>query len=294
MAQNWWDQDETIAAPSQPGLGRPVIQRHPQAPPRAPEQVRSDVVSSDRTAALTPLEVRKAAADAIKAELDARDAASASQARIPPELKVVQQQLQTDHVLREIGRAHQELDKGYAAGNTWGSGVFQKVPILGQHSANLAATLSGLKGGVINDTVMALKAQSATGASGYGSLSEQEADRLAAAVAALYQTQDPPALKNALGELDLHYRSALALLNKEDPRKPTVARKYGINLPETADFNRRVAGMIDSGADLQTVRQEYLKSGRPFPAESARHILNAIKRRQGNAPKGWTIQVEGE
>jgi len=170
-----------------------------------------------------------------KAALEIRKAQS-EQAQAPDPMSAkIARDLQTDNVLGNIQTARDQVNQGYDTGNVFGSSAFQYVPLLGQNSSNLAATLSGVKGSIINDTISALKASSANGASGYGSLTETEADRLAASVAALQQTQDRDSLLRNLAQVDLHYRNAKALLNNEDPRDPNVAKKYGImvDLPGT-------------------------------------------------------------
>lgn len=183
-------------------------------------------------------DAERAAAEAIKAQAEA-SAAQKEQAAAPnPENARIQRSLQTDSVLQSINTAREQIGRGWATGNFFGTGGWQSVPGAGQNSANLAATLSGLQGSIINDTLAALKAASANGASGYGSLTESEAQRLSAAVGALQQSQDADALKANLAKVERHYRNALALLNNEDPRIPEVAAKYGIvDAPPQRDDN---------------------------------------------------------
>lgn len=192
-------------------------------------------------------EARKAEADAdlarMKAEEAARDAAKADSPQ-----SIARKDLQTDSVIDRINKARVQLQKGLTSGNFYGSKVFQNVPVLGQDSANLEATLTGLKGGVINDMLSELKALSPSGASGYGSFTETEADRLAASVAALSQTQEPAALLDELNRLERHYRNGRALLNGEDPRLPEVSKRYGVDrVGQPPNSTDKTQGFTDTG-----------------------------------------------
>lgn len=151
---------------------------------------------------------------------------------VPEPVKQARNELKTDSVIEAIETARGQINEGWSTGNFAGTAAFGGLPIIGQNSSNLAATLRGLTGSIINDTIGELKALSPSGASGYGSLTEQEARRLAAAVGALDQTQDETALRNNLARVERHYRNLLALKNNEDPRDPEVAKRYGIVLPD--------------------------------------------------------------
>lgn len=163
----------------------------------------------------------------------------------PPEVKAARNELKTDSVIEAIDTARGQITKGWSTGNFTGTPTFGALPFVGQNSSNLAATLRGLTGSIINDTIGELKALSPSGASGYGSLTEQEARRLAAAVGALDQTQDEEALRNNLARVERHYRNLLALKNNEDPRDPEVAKRYGIVLPDQKP--RGIVGMEGPG-----------------------------------------------
>lgn len=205
--------------------------------------------------------------------------------------KVITEDMNADHVIRSIKTARSQIGEGYDTGNVFGSKTFQKVPYLGQNSANLSATLSGLQGSVINDTIAQLKALSATGASGYGSLSETEAERLAAATAALQQTQDEASLNRNLDELEQHYRAARAILAGEDPRNPDVAAKYGMKplgggVPFTSDQQRQIIEYLPhakSADDLmQFARRISEGDGSPATIGNAQQVFDYIQ--QGGNP----------
>lgn len=182
----------------------------------------------ERQAALLPYDAQKAQAEAIIAQQRAQAAAKEQALAPKPETALIQSALQTDNVIGLLNTARQQIGQGYSTGNVMGSKAFQHLPFVGQKATNLAGTLNGISGNVINDTLKQLKAASASGASGMGALSDKEGDRLAAAVASLSQEQDEPTLLRNLSLVETHYRNALALLNNEDPRIPGVQAKYGI------------------------------------------------------------------
>lgn len=264
-----------------------------------------------------------AEATAEKARADAA-AARASAAQTSEEVsseqekegrKLIQRALQTDSVIEAINIARDQIGEGWATGNFFGGDLWQGVPALGQGSANLNATLSGLQGSIINDTIAQLKELSASGASGYGSLTETEANRLAAAVGALQQTQDAEALRTNLARVEKHYRNALALLNGEDPRNPEVAERYGVVAAEGGDdapsdrqltsegkferdpalagANSTVRRMILEGASTDDIRS-YLDRLRPGYGAQVQNIEQAVNyvRQNPNDERGFNVDVE--
>lgn len=292
------------AAPSQ--QPKPITIGTPD--PRIPLETAKAGNDLARSAATLPYEgakaaadARKAAADATKAEMDAA-ASAKEQANAPrPETARIQSALQTDNVLSLLNTARQQIGKGWSTGNVAGTGAFQSIPFVGQNSTNLSGTLEGIQGNVINDTLKQLKAASANGASGYGSLTETEAQRLAAAVASLKQSQDTPTLLNNLATVERHYRSALALLNNEDPRDDAVAQKYGIIPagdgaqtpqnqgmgavtsegryeadPARAGVNAQVAKMIRSGKSAPEIKS-YLNRVSPGLGDRAAQIDQSVQ-----------------
>lgn len=253
----------------------------------------------------------KAVADAAKAQADAAAAVKEQAAAPDPGIARVQAALKTDSVLEALNTARSQIGEGWATGNVAGTGFFQGIPFVGQNSANLAASISGIQGSIINDTLAQLKAASANGASGYGSLTESEAQRLAAAVGALQQSQDEKSLLANLARVEKHYRNSLALLNGEDPREPTVAEKYGIPAtdgdedkaltsegkfeadPGLAGANATIRKMILQGASASDVR-DYLNRLRPGMGDQLHDIDRAVDYIRQNPGKsdGFTVDVE--
>lgn len=200
---------------------------------RASAEAQKAIAEARTAADRVRAELIRAQADAEKATADATRT-NAETAALPtpatPEVKAARNVLATDSIIDKISTARRQINDGWSTGNFAGDEFFQGIPWVGQNSADLAATLEGITGSLINDTLKEFRAQSATGASGFGSLTEREAQRLAAAVASVRQTQSPDALRASLATIEKHYRNLMALKNNEDPTNPDVAAKYGIAL----------------------------------------------------------------
>lgn len=270
---------------------------------------------AQRQAVLLPADARKAEADARAAELRTQ-AAEKEQALAPrPETARAQNALQTDNVIDLINTARSQVGKGWATGNVAGTKTFRAIPFVGQNATNLAATLTGLGGNVIKDVLAQLKAASATGASGFGALSEREGQLLQSSVASLQQEQDDESLLRNLATVEKHYRNAQALLNNEDPRLPEVEEKYGIvgsddrkaaalpvggelstagkfeDDPGLRGTNATVSDMIRKGASESDVRG-YLNSLSPGLGDGANDVGAAISYNRQNPDKPVQVDIE--
>jgi len=97
-----------------------------------------------------------------------------------------------DQVLGKVGPDGKPLVNKLEGveGNFGLRGVIPNLP--GSDAANAAATLDRLDAKSFIDSLGAMKAQSATGASGLGSATEREGDKVQAAAAALKRSQDYP------------------------------------------------------------------------------------------------------
>lgn len=223
--------------------------------PKSDTTQRKEGADADRAryeAEIAAAEARTAAAraqaDLAKAQADAAAAGAnatkttAETAALPtpatPEVKAARNSLATDSIIEKLNTARRQIGDGWSTGNFAGGEFFQGIPWAGQNSSDLAATLEGITGSLINDTLKEFRAQSATGASGFGSLTEREAQRLAAAVASVRQTQSQDSLLANLATIERHYRNLMALKNNEDPTNPEVAARYGIA------FERRPEGIV--------------------------------------------------
>ena len=198
---------------------------------RASAEAQKAIAEAQTAADRARAELIRAQADASKATADATKT-NVETAALPtpatPEVKAARNSLATDAIIEKLGTARRQIGDGWATGNVAGTGFFQGIPFAGQNSSDLAATLEGITGSLINDTLKEFRAQSATGASGFGSLTEREAQRLAAAVASMRQTQSEESLLANLATVEKHYRTLMALKNNEDPTNPEVAQRYGL------------------------------------------------------------------
>ena len=265
--------------------------------------------------ATLPSEVAKAEADARKAQIEA-DRAAAEAAKAPrPETNLIQQELKTSALMQALNTARQQIGGGWSTGNLAGTKGFQGIPFAGQNSTNLDATLSGLKGSILTDTLATMKAQSATGASGMGSLTEKEGERLAASIGALQQAQDADSLMRNLAKVETHYRNMLALSKGEDPRRPEVAARYGIISdedraaaakqgngqvtsagnegvdPAMIGANNAVKRMVRNGASAQEVR-DYLNAVKPGIGDAVQGLEETINYNRQNPDKPVGVDIE--
>jgi hypothetical protein len=319
---NWWEKGKPVGQQQGGIISDPNAEREQARDDQSlgldAERVRIAREAESRQRATLPADVRRAEAEAVKSEAQAA-AAVKEQALAPkPETARIQQAIKTSALLDALNTARSQIGQGWATGNFAGTGTFQGVPGVGQNSTNLAATISGLQGSIINDTLAQLKAQSASGASGYGSLTESEAQRLAAAVGALQQTQDKESLLRNLARVEKHYRNALALSYGEDPRIPEVAQKYGIVEsddkavpganppsgggqvtsegttgvdPALKGLNATVARMVRDGKDARQIR-DYLNAVRPGMGDAAQDVESVVAYGRQNPDKPALVDLE--
>lgn len=323
MAQNWWDDyPDAPVAQTQPVAPRPVPSRASIPLTRGDpslqlqrQKLEQDINLRQATA---DADRRKAEADARKAEADAalagtksvdvsKDAQKAERGRIA-------QLLSADSALDSVNTARRQAMARATTGNFFGGGGWKNAPFIGQNAADLNATLEGLRGGIINNVVTQLKEFSASGSSGYGALTEKEAERLAGSVAALNQEQSREELLKALAKVEFHYRNAQALLNNEDPRDERVQEKYGIvdpyvegpkppsgrqdlaageatRDPALAGVNRKIADMIKSGRSESEIR-DYLNVVRPSLGDRVENLGANIAWSRANPNATPSINIE--
>lgn len=219
---------------------------------RASAEAQKAIAEAQTAADRARAELIRAQADASKATADAAKT-NIETAALPtpatPEIKAARNSLATDAIINKLATARRQIGEGWATGNVAGTGLFQSIPFAGQNSSDLAATLEGITGSLINDTLKEFRSQSATGASGFGSLTEREAGRLAAAVASMRQTQSEESLLANLATVEKHYRTLMALKNNENPENPEVAERYGLiaSAPATPQSPDGGTGMTGAG-----------------------------------------------
>lgn len=183
--------------------------------------------AENRQQATLPYDVRKAAADATKAEIETQ---KVKEAAIEPWRKAAMDVMSSGEILKTIQDARGLINAGGSAG---GWTRVSRIPVLGgivepQGVVDLRARLGTLASKTTLDKLAELKTLSSTGASGLGALSEKEAEFLRDSISSLDQGQSPAQLLDSLAQIELHYRRLQALSNNEDYRDPAIAKKYGI------------------------------------------------------------------
>lgn len=123
-------------------------------------------------------------------------------------------------LLSGVRRARKHVATGWATGQ-WGK-LAELAPGGGTPRDDFVASLDTIQGGVIMEKLAALKAASATGASGLGALSEREGARLAASVAALDPRMSAEELERSFRTIERHALSLAAIREGKDVQDPAV------------------------------------------------------------------------
>jgi hypothetical protein len=158
------------------------------------------------------------------------------------------------------------------------------------------------------ETLKAMKAQSKTGASGFGALSEKELKILEGDMGLLLPNMSPMAMQRALSNVETHYKKARAYMNNEDANSPEVMRKYSIPTLATdprkgkqeltsdkavdaksalyKGLNGIVGSMVSEGADASQIRS-YLDTVQPglgAKAKNVEEVVSYVKSNPGATP----------
>lgn len=178
-------------------------------------------------AATTEAQIREAKAKADKAVLDAQAAASEQASKPDPSQAKQIRGLQLDEVLRAIDGARRQV-------SPWSTGLGGQIlqPIGGTQARDLSGDISTIGSALTVDKLQQMKAQSQTGASGMGALSEKEGALLRDSVASLDQAQSEGKVKQSLDAIELHYRRLRAIQDGQNPDDPQVQKAYGIPTPD--------------------------------------------------------------
>lgn len=120
------------------------------------------------------------------------------------------------------------------------TGIVGKVAaeIPGTTRKDLEGYIDTLQANLTFDNLKAMKAQSATGASGLGQVSEREGRLLAAKVASLDADQKPETLRSNLDAIERHYSNFLSMLDGELPEgysEEAQAETVQVSSPEQAE-----------------------------------------------------------
>jgi hypothetical protein len=170
----------------------------------------------------TPQTPAQAAKDELEVEKLRRDLAKTPET--DPALAQSIKGLGLDEWLTNVTRARKQIDTGFATG-VLGSlaGHFPGTP-----RKDFLGALEGIKGASILEKLQALREQSKTGASGMGSLTEQEGERLANSIASLSPDMSADELKTSLDIVERHAKALKAIGEGKNPTDPEVQKEYGI------------------------------------------------------------------
>lgn len=167
----------------------------------------------------TPAQARKDELEVIKAERDL-----AKTPETDPALSKAIKGIGIDEWLTNVDRAREHINTGFATGMLGSiAGHFPGTP-----RKDFLGALQGIKGASILEKLQALREQSKTGASGMGSLTEQEGERLANSIASLSDDMSASELKKSLTIIERHAKSLKAIGDGLNPEDPAVQKKYGI------------------------------------------------------------------
>lgn len=137
---------------------------------------------------------------------------------------------------------------GQGVGNVAGTEGFQKIPFLGQRSANIAGGLEMVQGDLINQVRLQMAEQGiVVGASQLNT--EKEASRQAASIANLSQTQDETNFLRGLQNAREFYAQRLAKVVGADPNDPEFRKQYGIAMPGGQSGGNGSGGDNPGGGD---------------------------------------------
>jgi hypothetical protein len=175
-------------------------------------------------------------------------------------------------------------------------------------ATDLRNALTNITAPSVIETLKAMKAQSKTGASGFGALSEKELKILEGDMGLLLPNMSPMAMQRALSNVETHYKKARAYMNNEDANSPEVMRKYSIPTLATdprkgkqeltsdkavdaksalyKGLNGIVGSMVSEGADASQIRS-YLDTVQPglgAKAKNVEEVVSYVKSNPGATP----------
>lgn len=311
------NEDWIAVGPSSQGGGGRVIPKaiDPTANyqvPLAQAQLGSAQARAAEAAAQAPYASQTAQAQAAKALADAQAArvaadkaqreAAIEKPAVSPQAARMQADLSQNELLNAIADARRTITENPNTAAGFLGNALGKVG--GTASSDLEGSLTTIGSRNVLDNLARMKAQSQTGASGMGALSEREGAYLRDSIASLKQSQSPGKLLDSLAQTERHYRNMYAMANGEDPRNPEIAQKYGIaTLPTTgeggqmafaqganreeadpalAGVNNRIRGMIGAGKSAAEI-SAYMNSVQPgLGDQRAADVSAAVKFRAQN------------
>ena len=177
-----------------------------------------------------------------------------------------------DSIEREVNGAM----FGQGVGNIAGTEGFQRIPVLGQRSANISGGLDMVQGDLINQVRLQMAEQGVVVGASHAN-TEKEAARLAASIANLAQTQDEANFLRGLQNARQFYLERLKALGVEEPAAQNSAGaplassgqdsmspgKY--YTPEDRELLSKMRAAYKAGATLEQLQGISAEYGRQFP-----------------------------
>ena len=167
---------------------------------------------------------------------------------------------QTSLVTNTIDDALKSIESG---GRLVAGTVGSKLAGIWEPSTNLRGQIDTVKAAIGMGKIQEMKAQSATGATGFGQLAIRELDRIEAAVGSLDQAQGPEELKKRLGII----KDAMGKYNQalRQGYKATYKEEYQ-PLPGAPEGVTQAAPVAPAGAPQKVTKEQYnaLPSGALF------------------------------
>jgi hypothetical protein len=305
MAQkNFWDNDAAAAE----GSAAPGERKANAAASSAEGSAASSQASAHETTVLLPPKLRKETAQADVAEIAAQTAREkVSKAELNKRMAALRGQEDTLNILTNIQQARGKIGPlsmglpGQVLQNIWGT-----------DAKDLHATLTAIMGPAVIEKLGQMKAQSASGSSGFGALSEKELQLIKSSIAAIGQDQSSDQLQENLNRLEEHYRKFQAYNAGVDPGTPEGAHAAGLAPsaeaedaggkitnegkwkydPKHAGMNSTIAAMVDAGRTADQIR-EYADTVDPGLGQRLQHIDEAIADRR-KTKRPMDVDVERE
>lgn len=193
----------------------PLTGAPPDYPYKGP-QAAANLAKAQGDVAQQPYDIRLKAAQAAEAEAKARKE-SGLPAPMTPQQRA-DKLFQNDETLDTINKALELARGGKGGMSATGFGaMFSGVPT--SNAKLLSNYIKTLKSNLTIDNMLQLKNASATGATGFGQLSNKEGETLASTVTALDQSMSGPQLVDALNKVNNHYHRFRASIEGIDPDK---------------------------------------------------------------------------
>lgn len=228
------------------GAPPPTFENYsPQVNKPAKVKERTGEAEADVAEATKPATIREAGAKAVSAEAKAElDRLKLAQAQAADEAakegkKTSGQKRVADleNLLYNVNQARQNI--GF-----WSMGAPGQLTqgLWSSPSRDLSSALEGVLSPIVIKALETAKAQSKTGASGFGALTERELDLLKASIASLKQSQSRKQLEDNLNRVEYHFRRFQTFNAGIDADSPEGQYYAGLTPPEKAKTTTRPAG----------------------------------------------------